>query len=63
LERVCTAHAGHTHTFGKNWAAMGNLTILTNCKLFSGLTPTAAKCPSFPTAKTLGAIPPYTQNY
>jgi len=47
---VCTAHAGHTHTFGKNWAVMGNLTILTNCKLFSGLTPTAAKCPAFPSA-------------
>jgi len=30
---------------------MGNLTILTNCKLFSGLTPTAAKCPAFPSAK------------
>jgi len=29
---------------------MGNLTILTICKLFSGLTPTAAKCPAFPSA-------------
>jgi len=30
---------------------MGNLTILTKCKLFSGLTPTAAKCSAFPSAK------------
>jgi len=40
-----------THTFGKNWAVMGNLTILTNCKLFSGLTLSEAKCPAFPSAK------------
>jgi len=30
---------------------MGNLTIITKYKLFSGLTPTAAKCPAFPSAK------------
>jgi len=27
------------------------LTIITNFKHFSGLTPTAAKCPAFPSAK------------
>jgi len=48
---VCTAHAGHTHTFGKNWAVMGNLTHLTLNNILSGLTPTAAKCPAFPSAK------------
>jgi len=35
---------------------MGNLTILTIYKLFSGLTTTAAKCPAFPSANHYPAL-------
>ena len=32
---------GWLHTFGKKWAVMGNLTIITIYKHFKSLTPTA----------------------
>ena len=40
--------------FGKNWAILCYLTIITKYKHFNGLTPPAAKPPAFPSAKRYG---------